>query len=91
MIDKIIQLCTKSSSAEKNLSRKGAKRYRVFKAFLCAFAPLRKRFFLFRDLCMGLSTFRAKPDYPVNLATPVHPVKGFSQKNGETQEQISGR
>jgi hypothetical protein len=39
----------------KNNSRKGAKRYRVSKGFLCALASLREKIFL------AEGTFRAKP------------------------------
>jgi hypothetical protein len=56
--------CPKSSSTEKNLSRKGAKAQSATAFLRLFFAPLRlcaRIFFSFRDLCMGLSTFRAKP------------------------------
>jgi hypothetical protein len=38
--------------------RKGAKRYRVSKGFLCAFAPLREKYFLSPT---AMRTFRASP------------------------------
>jgi hypothetical protein len=41
-----------------NNSRKGAKRYRVFKGFLCALASLREKIFV------AEGTFRAKPGQP---------------------------
>jgi hypothetical protein len=33
-----------------NFSRKGAKRYRVSKGFLCAFAPLREKYFFLQSV-----------------------------------------
>jgi len=45
-------------------SRKGAKRCRVSKGFLCVFAALREKQFLSSKAQTGLSTVRAKPLQP---------------------------
>src|SRR6185437_1720645 len=47
--------CWKNVLAQR---RKGAKRYRVSKGFLCAFAPLREKYFLSPTM---IGTFRASP------------------------------
>jgi hypothetical protein len=53
-------LCTKSTSTEKIFSRKGAKAQSAtafLKGFLCAFAPLREKYFSFPD---SISDFSCK-------------------------------
>src|SRR5215203_4217719 len=57
----VTKILIKSPFYEKNFlaqRRKGAKRYRVSRAFLCAFASLREKYFLPTEVSkMHLSTF----------------------------------